>query len=102
MGDEYPTRMVPFNGITRLNVKTGERQGYQFRPGVYASESPVVPARKNDREDGGYVVTIISDTNEDSSSCLVFSADDLLSGPLASIKLPERICVGTHSYWENS
>ena len=91
-----------FNGITRLNVKTGERQGYEFRPGVYASESPVIPARTIDREDGGYVVTLISDMNEDSSSCLVFKADDLPSGPIASIKLPERICVGTHSYWENA
>ena len=90
-----------FNGVTRLNVKTGERQAYEFPTGVYASESPVVPARTNGREDGGFVVTIVSDMNEDSSSCLVFNADDLTHGPVATIQLPERVCVGTHSYWEN-
>ena len=48
-----------FTGITRLNVKTGQRQGYEFPPGVYASESPVIPARTNAREDGGVVITVI-------------------------------------------
>jgi carotenoid cleavage dioxygenase len=62
----------------------------------------VIPARTNDREDGGFVITVISDMNEDSSSCLVFNADDLTHGPVATIKLPERVCVGTHSYWENA
>ena len=37
--------------------------------------------------------------NTDSSSCQVFAADDIEAGPLASIALPQRICVGTHSYW---
>ena len=50
-------------------------------------------------EDDGYVVTFVTDMNTDSSSCQVFAADDIAAGPIASIALPQRICVGTHSYW---
>jgi carotenoid cleavage dioxygenase len=51
-------------------------------------------------EDDGYVLTFVTNMNDDTSSCLVFAADDLTAGPIATIGLPQRICVGTHSYWE--
>ena len=37
--------------------------------------------------------------NNNRSECLVFDASDLSQGPQARIRLPERICVGTHTYW---
>lgn len=91
-----------FNGIIRLDVTTGQRQEYQFPEGVYASETPMAPRQGSDGEDDGYLVTIVTDMNEDTSSCLIFSAADIAAGPLASIRLPERICVGTHSYWASA
>ena len=91
-----------FDGLTRLDVETGERQVYRFPEGVYASESPMAPRLGAQAEDDGYVVTFTTDMNNDSSSCLVFSAADISQGPLASIALPERICAGTHAYWAGS
>ena len=88
-----------FNGISRLDVETGEQQTYHFPDGVYASESPMAPRVDSAAEDDGYVVTMVTDMNSDSSSALVFAADDVAAGPVATIRLPERICVGTHSYW---
>jgi carotenoid cleavage dioxygenase len=93
-----------FNGIARLDVETGERQEYKFPDGVYASESPMAPRResqegKGQGEDDGYVLTFTSDMNTDTSACQVFAAADIAAGPIASIALPQRICVGTHSYW---
>lgn len=88
-----------FNGIVRLDVETGSRQEYRFPDGVYASESPMAPAQGGEAEDDGYVVTFTTDMNEDSSSALVFDAGDIAAGPIASVRLPQRICVGTHSYW---
>lgn len=90
------------DGLTRLDVATGERQVYRFPEGVYASESPMAPRLGAQAEDDGYVVTFTTDMNNDSSSCLVFSAADISLGPLASIALPERICAGTHAYWAGS
>lgn len=91
-----------FDGLSRLDVETGARQHYQFPDGVYASESPMAPRSNSQAEDDGYVVTFTTDMNNDSSACLVFSAEDLSAGPIASIALPQRICVGTHSYWAGS
>lgn len=88
-----------FDGIVHLNVQTGERQHYAFPEGVYASESPMAPAQGSGAEDDGYVVTFTTDMNTNSSSFQVFDATDITTGPVASVKLPQRICVGTHSYW---
>ena len=67
--------------------------------GVFLSESPMAPRQGSTAEDDGYVVTFITDTNEDASSCWIFDAADITPGPIAKVKLPRRICVGTHSYW---
>jgi len=32
----------------------------------------------------------------------IFSEDDISLGPVARIRLPERICAGTHSYWADA
>ncbi len=88
-----------FDGLTRLDVQTGERQEYRFPQGVYCSESPMAPANPSGAEDDGYVLTFVTDMNAGTSSCLIFAAADIAAGPLATIRLPQRICVGTHSYW---
>ena len=88
-----------FDGIVRQNVHTGEKQAYQFPDGVYASESPMAPRDGSSAEDDGYVVTFVTDMNEDASYALVLDASDIAQGPVARMRLPQRICVGTHSYW---
>jgi len=88
-----------FDGLLRLNVQTGERQEYKFPDGVYASESPMAPRTNSSHESDGYLVTFTTDMNDDRSECLIFDADDITLGPIASVELPQRICVGTHSYW---
>ena len=50
-------------------------------------------------EEDGYVVTFVTDMNNNSSQCQVFAAQDITQGPIAAVSLPQRICVGTHSYW---
>ena len=88
-----------FDGMMRLDVQSGEVQRYQFPEGVYASESPMAPRLGSQGEDDGYVMTFTTDMNNNSSACQIFAAQQISQGPIASIKLPQRICVGTHSYW---
>jgi len=88
-----------FNGIVRLDVHTGERQEYRFDDGVYASESPMAPSTSSASEDDGYVVTFTTDMVNDRSECLVFDASAIADGPIARVRLPERISSGTHSCW---
>jgi carotenoid cleavage dioxygenase len=50
-------------------------------------------------EDDGYLVTFVTNMNEDCSECLVLDASDISAGPVARVRLPERISSGTHSCW---
>jgi len=50
-------------------------------------------------EDDGYVLTFTLDMNEDRSDCLIFEASRIEDGPIARVRLPERICSGTHATW---
>lgn len=88
-----------FDGLLRLDVSTGDRQEYKFPDGVYASESPMAPRIDSTEEADGYVLTFTTDMNNDESACAIFDAKDISKGPIASVVLPQRICVGTHSYW---
>lgn len=88
-----------FSGMTRLNVQNGEKQVYNFPKGVFASESPMAPRNGSVTEDDGYVVTFITDMNDNSSAAWIFDAADITQGPVTKMALPERISSGTHSYW---
>jgi carotenoid cleavage dioxygenase len=50
-------------------------------------------------EDDGYLITFASDLGRDVSECLIFDASSPTQGPVARIRLPERISSGTHATW---
>ena len=39
------------------------------------------------------------DVNADESHCCVFDAADPSAGPIARVRLPERVSSGTHACW---
>ena len=89
------------DGLVRLDVETGEKQTFQLPEGVFLSESPMAPRVGAQSEDDGYVVTFVTNMNENTSSAMIFAAEDIARGPVAEVALPQRICVGTHSYWSD-
>jgi carotenoid cleavage dioxygenase len=88
-----------FDGIVKVDLDTGAEQRYAFGPGIFGSETPMAPRADTTAEDDGYLVTFTTDMNENRSECLVLDAADITTGPIARIRLPERICSGTHSCW---
>ena len=91
-----------FDALSRLDVTSGHLQTYRFPEGVVASESPMAPRLGSKAEDDGYVITFTSDLNRDVSHAEIFAAEDIARGPVARIRLPERICSGTHAVWAGS
>lgn len=99
----YAALYVPgkfmFRGFAKHDLETGSIEKVELPPGVIASETVMAPRIGSTAEDDGYAITFISDINEDRSECLVFDARDLGSGPVARLRLPERISSGTHATW---
>ena len=88
-----------FNGLTRHDSLTGAEEHYALPDGVFGSETAVAPRPGATDEDDAYLVTLVTDMNDDSSSALVFDAARVADGPVARMRLPERISSGTHSTW---
>ncbi|MEZ4400742.1 MAG: carotenoid oxygenase family protein [Kofleriaceae bacterium] len=88
-----------FDGLVRLDLERGGVERYRFPDGVYASEAPLAPRPGTTAEDDGWLVTFVSDIRTDTSECQIFAADRIGAGPVARVRLPERICSGTHACW---
>jgi len=85
-------------GIVHHDTDSGATEEYCFPEGVYCSETAVAPRPDARHEADGYLVTITIDVVRDRSDCVVFDAARLADGPVATIRLPERVSSGTHSY----
>ncbi|OOK78724.1 retinal pigment epithelial membrane family protein [Mycobacterium kansasii] len=88
-----------FDGLVKHDLFTGNQEGYSFGDGVYGSETQMAPRVGGTAEDDGYLVTLTTDMNDDTSYCLVFDAARVGDGPVCKLQLPERISSGTHSTW---
>jgi carotenoid cleavage dioxygenase-like enzyme len=88
-----------FDELLRYDLATMGKQRWKFPPGVFASESPIAPKTGAASEEDAYVVTFVSDVQNDRSECQIFDLRDVSRGPIARVLLPERIASGTHACW---
>ena len=91
-----------FTGLVKYNNDTGQSTQWGYGPGVFGSEAVFASkpgADRNGAEDDGYVITVVTDTKDWTSHCLVFDATDITQGPLASVALPQRVPFGFHATW---
>jgi carotenoid cleavage dioxygenase len=91
-----------FDGIVKHDLESGRETRYAFGDGIYGSETPMAPRPNARAEDDGYLLSFVTDMNADRSECFVFDASDVEHGPIARVRLPERISSGTHSCWAPS
>ncbi len=99
----YSTLSVPgwflFRGFVKHDLKTGESWSYELGAGRYGSEAPFAPRIGATEEDGGYLVSFVTDENTATSECILLDARRIQEGPVCRIALPHKLCSGTHSVW---
>jgi len=88
-----------FDGLVKHDVENGTEEHFGFGEGVFGSETVMAPRPDATAEDDGYLVTFTTDVNNDLSECLVLDAGAIGAGPVARIRLPERLSSGTHACW---
>jgi len=91
-----------FIGLVKYNNDSGAYTQWHYGRGVFGSEAVFAPRPGADRssvEDNGYVITLVTDSNDWTSQCLVFDATDITQGPVASVQMPQRVPFGFHATW---
>ena len=91
-----------FEGLIRHDASTGRETRFHLPEGEHCSEAVFAPRIGATGEDDGYVITFTIDVLNDRSDCAIFDARDIAAGPIARVRLPERICSGTHACWTNA
>ncbi|MER7661879.1 carotenoid oxygenase family protein [Streptomyces sp. NPDC096193] len=89
------------HGVVKYDRKTGARQIHHVGTGQLPSEAVFVPAAgaSDADEDGGYLLTAVSDLNRDASRLLVLDASDVAGPPVATVRLPRRVPATIHGSW---
>ncbi len=89
-----------FEGLIKYDIGNGTLLAqWQYGPGIYGSEAPFAAKTGATGEDDGYVLTMVTDTNDWSSYCLVFDAKNINQGPMTKLRLPQRMPCGFHTRW---
>jgi carotenoid cleavage dioxygenase-like enzyme len=81
------------------DLETGRSWSAAFGENRYGSEAPFAPRVGSVDEDDGYLVSFITDMENDLSECVLIDAKDVEAGPVCRIRLPHRISSGTHATW---
>ena len=84
-----------------MNTDTGESVGEwsDDRAHCWYSEPWFAPADNAESEDHGYVIVFVWNDQTQSQQLQVFDARDIGNGPVARIKMPNRIPPGFHACW---
>ena len=88
-----------FNTFMHLDMATGKEQSW-FVGDTSSTQEPVfVPKSANAAEGDGYVLGVVNRRAEHRSDLLVFDAQRLDEGPIATVKIPVRLKYGIHGNW---
>jgi carotenoid cleavage dioxygenase-like enzyme len=87
------------DSLAHLDLKTGARTMWALPEGDYISEPVFTPRAANAEEGDGWITAVAYRAEADASELLVFEAQDLAAGPIASAMMPRRVPFGFHGNW---
>ncbi|MFW5966439.1 MAG: carotenoid oxygenase family protein [Persicimonas sp.] len=88
-----------FDGLFKYDLQKDTVDRYWFGENRWGSEASFAPRPGGDAEDDGYLVTFVHDERENQSEVVVLDARDIEAGPLARVKIPQRVPLGFHATW---
>jgi carotenoid cleavage dioxygenase-like enzyme len=88
-----------FDGLIHHDLHDGSDDVLRFPDGTFGSEAGVAPKTNARAEDDAYVLTFTTDVANDRSECWILDGRRIADGPIARLRLPERISSGTHAAW---
>lgn len=85
-----------FDAVLTIDTVTGAEQFYQS-DGLALGEPCFVPSPQSPTD--GYYVTFATSLGDRSSYFVILPSNDVSEGPVATIKIPQRVPMGLHGAW---
>jgi carotenoid cleavage dioxygenase len=90
------------NTLAHVDLATGKQQTWWCGPVSSLQEPCFIPKSKDAAEGEGYLVALANRLKEVRSDLLVFEAQRLDEGPIATVRLPLRLRPGLHGNWHTA
>ena len=90
---------APLQAILKLDLETGERQVHSFAPSGFVSEPIFVPKPNSDKEDAGWVLTLVYNGKKHHSTLAILDGENLAGDPVALLHLKHHVPYGLHGSW---
>ena len=87
------------DAIAHLDLASGKRSVFELPFGDAVSEPVFVPRSASAEEGDGWVLAAAYSAPEDRSELMVFEAQDVAAGPIATAQVPRRVPFGFHGNW---
>ncbi len=87
------------DGLYKYDLKSGARCDLAFPLHCFGSEASFAPREGASSEDDGYVIGFVTNEAEMSSEFWITGAQDFSAGPVARIKLPQKVPPKFHGRW---
>ena len=88
-----------FGRIIKYDFTKNINEVYELGEGKRGAEPVFIPSENQKYEDEGYLMAYVYDKASDKSDLVIFNAQNIKSGPIAQIKLPQRVPFGFHGSW---
>ena len=90
---------VRFDTVSHLDLSTGKRVDHVYEAGDSPGEPVFIPRKEGAAEGDGWLVALVFRGGEDRSDLVVYDAQDVAAGPIATAKVPRRVPFGFHGNW---
>jgi carotenoid cleavage dioxygenase len=87
------------NCLCHIDLATGTEQHWWCGPTSSLQEPCFMPRSAEAPEGDGWIVQVCNRLEDQRSDLLLFDAQDVASGPIATIHLPIRLRFGLHGNW---
>ena len=91
-----PIKNAPLQALIKKDMKTGEEQLWSAAPRGFGGEPLFVARPSGKAEDDGWVLLWIYNARDDRTELTIFNAQNITSGPVATLKLRHHIPYGLH------
>ena len=85
--------------IVKHDLQTGGRQIHDFGPDRYPGAFSFVPRRPDAGEDEGWLIGLVADLAQETTTLEILDARSFEAAPVASVHIPHRIPSGFHGAW---